>query len=84
MKSGYAWCLPFLRKMSSDVRKALASIEFDEIQLPKLSEKISERIDELRSDLAEYRQKVDGCGRKGETPRPWVIGSAKADALCSF
>ena len=54
----------FLAEQSEAVRKALASIEFDEIPLPKLSEKISERIDELRSDLAEYKQKVDEVAEK--------------------
>ena len=42
----------FLAEESEAIHKALASIEFDEIHLPKLSEKISERIDELRSDLS--------------------------------
>jgi vacuolar-type H+-ATPase subunit I/STV1 len=49
----------FLAEDSGGVRKDLASIGFDEIQLPKLSMKVSERIDELRSDLAAYKQKVD-------------------------
>ena len=49
----------FLAEDSEGVRKDLASIGFDEIQLPKLSMKVSERIDELRSDLAAYKQKVD-------------------------
>ena len=48
----------------SDVRKALASIEFDEIQLPKFSEKVFERIDEQRSDLAGYRQEVEDVAEK--------------------
>jgi V/A-type H+-transporting ATPase subunit I len=48
----------FLPEDSGDIRKDLASIGFDEIQLPKLSMKVSERIDELRSDLAAYKQKV--------------------------
>ncbi len=49
----------FLAEESEAIHKALASVGFEEIHLPKLSEKISERIDELRSDLAEYKQKVD-------------------------
>jgi len=48
----------FLSEDSSDVRKELASIGFDEIHLPNLPLKISERIDELRSDLAEYGKKL--------------------------
>jgi len=51
--------IAFLAEDSGGVRKDLASIGFDEIQLPELSMKISERIDELRSDLAAYKQKVD-------------------------
>ena len=51
--------IAFLTEDSEGVRKDLAAIGFDEIQLPKLSMKVSERIDELRSDLAAYRQKVD-------------------------
>jgi len=51
--------IAFLVEDSEGVRKDLASIGFDEIQLPELSMKISERIDELRSDLAAYKQKVD-------------------------
>ncbi len=54
----------FLAKDSSNVRKTLGSIEFDEIQLPKFSLKICERVDELRSDLAAYRQKVDEIAEK--------------------
>ena len=49
----------FLAEDSEGVRKDLASVGFDEIQLPELSVKVSERIDELRSDLAAYKQKVD-------------------------
>ncbi len=49
----------FLAEDSSDVRKDLTSIGFDEIHLPDLPLKISERIDELRSDLAEYRKRSD-------------------------
>jgi hypothetical protein len=49
--------IAFLAEDSSDVRKGLGSIEFDEIQLPKLSMRIIERADELQSDLAEYKQK---------------------------
>ena len=56
--------IAFLAEDTSDVRKALGSIEFDEIQLPKLSMKISERVDELRSDLAEYKQKVGDVAEK--------------------
>jgi len=49
---------------SDVIRTSLASIEFDEIQLPRLSQKISDRIDELRSSLAEYTQKVDKVSEK--------------------
>ncbi len=37
-----------LAEDSDDLRKALAAMEFDEIQLPKLSKRVSERIGELR------------------------------------
>lgn len=49
----------FLAEDSNGVRKALAAIEFEEIQLPELSMKVSDRIEELRSDLAEYQQKAN-------------------------
>jgi V/A-type H+/Na+-transporting ATPase subunit I len=49
----------FRTEDNEPVRKALTSIGFDEIQLPDFAEKISERIEELRSDLVEYRQKAD-------------------------
>ncbi len=49
----------FLADDSNDVRKDLASIGFEEIHLPDLPVKISERIDELLSDLAEYRKRSD-------------------------
>jgi len=49
----------FLAEDSNDVRKDLASIGFEEIHLPDLPMKIWERIDELRSDLAEYRKRSD-------------------------
>ncbi len=48
----------FLAKDNQGVLKDLASIGFDPIQLPDLSMKISERIDELQSDLAAYKQNV--------------------------
>ncbi len=54
----------FLAEDSSDVRKDLTSIGFDEIHLPDLPLKISERIDELRSDLAEYRKRSDDVVEK--------------------
>jgi V/A-type H+-transporting ATPase subunit I len=54
----------FLAEESESVRKSLASLEFDEIQLPGLSQKISDRIDELNSSLAEYTQKVDDVSEK--------------------
>jgi V/A-type H+-transporting ATPase subunit I len=57
----------FLSEDSEAIRKALVSIEFDEIPLPKLSEKISDRIDELRSDFAEYKAKVDEVVEKVKT-----------------
>ena len=56
--------IAFLAEDSSDLRKALGSIEFDEIQLPKLSMRIIERVDELRSDLAAYKQKVGDVAEK--------------------
>lgn len=49
----------FLAEDTNDVRKDLASIGFEEIHLPNLPLKISERIDELQSDLAEYRKRKD-------------------------
>jgi V/A-type H+-transporting ATPase subunit I len=49
---------------SDAIRASLSSLEFDEIQLPKLSQKISERVDELKSSLAEYTQKVDKVSEK--------------------
>ena len=49
---------------SDAIRASLSSLEFDEIQLPKLSQKISDRIDELNSSLAEYTQKVDDVSEK--------------------
>jgi V/A-type H+-transporting ATPase subunit I len=73
----------FLGEDSEAMRKALASLEFEEIQLPKLPQKISERIDELRSSLAEYKQKVEEVSEKvkflaqgrrvGEGRRPLLI-----------
>ncbi|MBM4271850.1 MAG: V-type ATP synthase subunit I [Deltaproteobacteria bacterium] len=73
----------FLGEESEIIRKALASLEFDEIQLPKLSQKISERIDELLSSLNEYKRKVDEVEEKvkfltrghriGEGRRPLLI-----------
>ncbi len=58
--------LAFLSEDSGDIRKALASIEFDEVQLPKFSEKVSERINELKSDLAGYRQEVEAVAEKAK------------------
>ena len=73
----------FLAEDSEAIHKALASIGFDEIQLPKLSRKISERIDELRSDLAEYKQKVDDVA---EEVKPLAQGHRVGEGrrLCSF
>jgi V/A-type H+-transporting ATPase subunit I len=55
----------------------------EESELPRLSQKISERIDELQSDLAEYKQKVAEVAEKvaflaqgqrmGEGRRPLLI-----------
>jgi V/A-type H+-transporting ATPase subunit I len=72
----------FLAEDSSDVRKGLASIGFDEIQLPKLSMKVSERIDELRSDLAAYEQKVDDVvGRVKSLAQGHRIGEGRRALL---
>ncbi len=49
----------FLAEDGNDVRKDLASIGFEEIHLPNLPLKISERMDELQSDLAEYGKRRD-------------------------
>ncbi|MCX5842343.1 MAG: hypothetical protein NT022_01090, partial [Deltaproteobacteria bacterium] len=54
----------FLAEDGEAIRKSLASIEFDEIQLPRLSQKISDRVEELKSSLAEYTQKVDKVSEK--------------------
>ena len=54
----------FLAEDNDTIRTALTSVGFDEIQLPKLSQKISDRIDELNSSLAEYTQKVDKVSEK--------------------
>lgn len=73
----------FLAEDNEAIRNALASVGFDEIQLPKFPQKISERIDELRSSLAEYTQKVNNVSEKvkllvrghriGEGRRPLLI-----------
>jgi V/A-type H+/Na+-transporting ATPase subunit I len=66
---------------SDDLRKALAAMEFDEIQLPKLSKRVSERIDELRSDLAEYKHKADDVAEKVGSLTP---GQSAAEGRRSF
>jgi V/A-type H+-transporting ATPase subunit I len=73
----------FLAEESEAMRKALASVEFDEIQLPRLPEKISDRIHELRASLTEYKNRVcdvsekvkslTRCHRITEGRRPLLI-----------
>lgn len=54
----------FLEEDGELVRKSLSALEFEEIQLPRISEKVSDRIEELRSSLAEYVRKVDEVAEK--------------------
>ncbi|MDD5007550.1 MAG: hypothetical protein PHU49_13655 [Syntrophorhabdaceae bacterium] len=61
----------FLKDDAEEVRKALASIEFDEIQLPGHREKISDRISELKEDLGRYRDQIVGISEK---IHPLVVG----------
>ncbi|OPY75251.1 MAG: V-type ATP synthase subunit I [Syntrophorhabdus sp. PtaU1.Bin058] len=61
----------FLKDDAEEVRHALASVEFDEIQLPGHREKISDRISELKEDLERYREKIAGIAEK---VRPLVVG----------
>jgi V/A-type H+/Na+-transporting ATPase subunit I len=59
--------IAFLTRDGEAIREAISSMEFEEIQLPRISEKISERIDELRSDLAEYEDKVNEVAERVKT-----------------
>lgn len=54
----------FLAEDSDAIRKALASLEFDEFQLPKISGTISDRINELKSSLMEYKNQVHAVSEK--------------------
>jgi V/A-type H+/Na+-transporting ATPase subunit I len=54
----------FLSEDSEDVRDALASLGFEEIQLPKLRERIADRIKELKADLATYQEHVAAVAEK--------------------
>ncbi|PKP38946.1 MAG: hypothetical protein CVT98_04100 [Bacteroidetes bacterium HGW-Bacteroidetes-15] len=54
----------FLAEDTDDIRKALSSVEFDEIQLPKVMERIIDRIHELKSDLSAYKEKVSEVSDK--------------------
>ncbi len=57
----------FLDKDREEIRDALVSLEFEEIQLPKRREKISDRINELDEDLAKYRSELAEVGQKVES-----------------
>lgn len=48
----------FHNETREDIRDALASLGFEEIQLPKRREKIPDRISELEEDLAKYRSEA--------------------------
>ncbi len=61
----------FLKDDAEEVRKALASVEFDEIQLPKHREKFSDHITGLKEDLGRYRDQVAEIAEK---VRPLVVG----------
>jgi V/A-type H+-transporting ATPase subunit I len=66
-----------------EVYNALAGIGFEEIALPRLNERVSERLEELKDMLGIYQRKLDevadkvrqllGRHRAGEGRRPLVI-----------
>lgn len=72
-----------VKEDEEEVGSALAEMGFEEILLPRLHEKVSDRLEELRDNLSLYRQKVDevaeqvrqifGKRRAGEGRRPLVI-----------
>lgn len=73
----------FLKEDADKVKKGLEDIGFEEIQLPKRREKISERILELEADIEQYREKLADAAKKvrlmtqgerpGEGRRPLLI-----------
>jgi len=54
----------FLKNDEEGMRKALASIEFEEYQLPKRRFKIADRVGELKEDLEKYREEAADVARK--------------------
>ena len=54
----------FLNEDSEDMRKSLASLGFEEIQLPRRIGKIADRMEELAEDLANYRSQVAEISEK--------------------
>lgn len=73
----------YLKRDADEVKRGLDDIGFEEIQLPKRSEKVIERIYELEADLEQYKKKIDDVSGKvrvlvqGEGPiegrRPLLI-----------
>jgi V/A-type H+-transporting ATPase subunit I len=54
----------FLKEDEEGMQKALASVEFDGIQLPKYRKNIPDRISELKEDLKRYRDQIADVAEK--------------------
>jgi len=54
----------FLPENTEEVRKALSTLEFEEVPLPKIKGKISDRLNELHGDLDTYQRNVAEISRQ--------------------